>query len=59
MELRQRVDQHGWYHSLDQRPELLASAWFDLRPYVWRFRMKSSFGWSVRQVVLHSWGDRA
>jgi tRNA (mo5U34)-methyltransferase len=37
MELRERVNQLGWYHTLELAPGVVTEGTFDLRPYVSRY----------------------
>ncbi len=52
--LRERIEQHSWYHSLELAPGLVTDGWFDLRPYVERYGLPARMD-GMRALDVGTW----
>jgi tRNA (mo5U34)-methyltransferase len=54
MDLRERVSQLGWYHTLELAPGVVTDGWFDLRPYVGRYGLPERMD-GLRALEIGTW----
>lgn len=52
--LRARVREHSWYHTIELRPELVTDGWFDLRPYVSHYGLPERMD-GMRALDVGTW----
>jgi tRNA (mo5U34)-methyltransferase len=54
VDLEQRVQELGWYHTLELAPGVVTQGWFDLRPYVGRYGLPESLA-GMRVLDVGTW----
>jgi tRNA (mo5U34)-methyltransferase len=53
-ELREQVEQHDWYHTIDVAPGLTTKGWFDLREHVRHYRLPERMD-GMRVLDIGTW----